>query len=195
MFYLLSAYINAVKTEVPELVFEESKKLIQIANVIKNNNIAPICKEIANNIKNCLSVYMIGRGMDYYTAQEAGLKLKEISYIHCEAYPAGELKHGTISLIDSEKFVFAFITQELTKEKTLSNVNEVISRGGKVIVFSQFNINQPNFFEFVKLPSVEELYMPLVSITYMQQIAYHTSLAVGNNPDKPRSLAKSVTVE
>ena len=195
MFYLLSAYINAVKTEVPELVFEESKKLIQIANVIKNNNIAPICKEIANNIKNCLSVYMIGRGMDYYTAQEAGLKLKEISYIHCEAYPAGELKHGTISLIDSEKFVFAFITQELTKEKTLSNVNEVISRGGKVIVFSQFNINQPNFFKFVKLPSVEELYMPLVLVTYMQQIAYHTSLAVGNNPDKPRSLAKSVTVE
>ena len=127
---------------------------------------------------------------------ESSLKLKEISYIHSEAYPAGELKHGTISLIDNNTFVFAFLTQQVIKEKTLSNIEEIISRGGKVILLTQFKLNNTNsFYKVIKLPNLDEFYMPLVSVIYMQQIAYYTSLKLGNNPDKPRSLAKSVTVE
>ncbi|MCI5714569.1 MAG: SIS domain-containing protein, partial [Firmicutes bacterium] len=122
--------------------------------------------------------------------------LKEISYIHCEAYPAGELKHGTISLIDKDQFVFAFVTQDMVKEKTLSNINEVTTRGGKVIVLSRTKLNYENkIFKEIIIPNVNEEYVPLVAVVYMQLIAYFTSLKLGNNPDKPRSLAKSVTVE
>jgi glucosamine--fructose-6-phosphate aminotransferase (isomerizing) len=151
---------------------------------------------VAEQIKDSKSLYMVGRGVDYSLALEASLKLKEISYIHSEAYPAGELKHGTISLIDKNTFVFAFITQPHIKEKTLSNVSEVISRGGKVVLFSQFKIDNVNgLTKIIKLPKCDEFYLPLVLVVYMQLIAYHTSVLIGNNPDKPRSLAKSVTVE
>lgn len=177
------------------MVFEEGNKLINIADEINNNNINDICLNIACDIKDSKSLYMIGRGLDYYLALESSLKLKEISYIHCEAYPAGELKHGTISLIDNNSFVFVFITQNMIKEKTLSNISEVISRDGKVILLSNFTPDNSKLYKFIKLPSVEEKYLPLLTVVYMQLIAYHTSLLVGNNPDKPRSLAKSVTVE
>ncbi len=196
MFYLLCAYIKAVQTENEDLVFEESKKLIEVSNIIKNNKILKTCKNIANDIYTKNNIYMIGRGLDYYLALESSLKLKEISYIHTEAYPAGELKHGTISLIDSNTFVFGFNTQSVTLEKTLSNINEVLSRDGKVIVFATKKL------EFIKppyktilVPNYLDEYMPLIVVGYMQLIAYYTALNLNLNPDKPRSLAKSVTVE
>lgn len=195
MFYLISAYLKALNTDAEGIVLEESKKLVEIANLISELDFSET-KQVAEKIKNSKSLYMIGRGLDYNLALEASLKLKEISYIHSEAYPAGELKHGTISLIDQNTFVFAFITQPHIKEKTLSNVWEVVSRGGKVVLFSQFKLDGVNKLDkFIKLPKFDEFYMPLVLVVYMQLIAYHTSLYVGNNPDKPRSLAKSVTVE
>lgn len=195
MFYLISAYFMAVKQDMENLVFNESKKLIEIADEIANLNLTKITSKVADEIKDSKTVYMVGRIADYNTALESSLKLKEISYIHSEAYPAGELKHGTISLIDNNTFVFAFLTQQTVKEKTLSNLEEIVSRGGKVIVLSQFKLNNNNFYKVIKLPNIDEFYMPLVSVVYMQQIAYYTSLKLGNNPDKPRSLAKSVTVE
>ena len=195
-FYLISSYFKAVLTGNESLVFEESKKLIETAKVIKNNKVEEICKSIATEIKDSKSAYMIGRNVDYYLALEASLKLKEISYIHCEAQPAGELKHGTISLIDPNTFVFAFVTQNSIKEKTISNINEVVSRGGKVIVLSQLKLElDKKLHKFVSLPKVDETYMPLVLVVYMQLVAYYTSLSLGLNPDKPRSLANSVTVE
>lgn len=196
MFYLLSAYINAVHTDNTDIILEESKNLVNVSNIIKNNKITDLCNQVADNIKDSQSIYMIGRNLDYYLALEASLKLKEISYIHCEAYPAGELKHGTISLIDKDQFVFAFVTQDMVKEKTLSNINEVTTRGGKVIVLSRTKLNYENkIFKEIIIPNVDEEYVPLVAVVYMQLIAYFTSLKLGNNPDKPRSLAKSVTVE
>ena len=196
MFYLISAYFMAVKRDIESLVFNESKKLIEIADEINKLNVTEIANEVAEDIKNSKTVYMVGRIADYNTALESSLKLKEISYIHSEAYPAGELKHGTISLIDNNTFVFAFLTQQVIKEKTLSNIEEIISRGGKVILLTQFKLNNTNsFYKVIKLPNLDEFYIPLVSVIYMQQIAYYTSLKLGNNPDKPRSLAKSVTVE
>ena len=195
MFYLLAAYFKAVKEDAPHLVFEEGQKIIECALFIKNNENKTLCKQIAGKIKRAQSIFMLGRGVGYYIAMEASLKLKEISYIHCEAYAAGELKHGTISLIDSDKYVFAFITEEKLKEKMLSNVNEVVSRGGKTILLSQFEIAETDKFQLIKLPKVEERFEVLIALHYMQLIAYYTSVKLGFNPDKPRSLAKSVTVE
>jgi len=138
---------------------------------------------------------MIGRNFDYVTALESSLKLKEISYIHSEAYASGELKHGTISLIDNNTFVFAFLTEKDLLEKSLSNVNEVISRGGKVILLTQYNLKSDNVYKLIKLNNIDEFYMPIVVIVIMQLIAFHVSVLKKLNPDKPRSLAKSVTVE
>ncbi len=195
IFYLLSAYFNAIKNGDESLVFDEAGRLSHLADKIEKNEIKPLCKLVAEEISSAQSIYMIGRGLDYDIAREASLKLKEISYIHCEAYPAGELKHGTISLIDSEKFVFAFATQSEIFEKTLNGVHEVVSRDGKVILFSQHMNEAEGLFRFVKLPAIDEKYVPIFVINYMQLISYYTSLKLGNNPDKPRSLAKSVTVE
>lgn len=195
VFYLLSAYFKAVQTCNEELVFEEAKNLIEVAKQIKPSLITNECKAIAHEIKDSQSLYMIGRNVDYYLSMEASLKLKEISYIHSEAYPAGELKHGTISLIDKDTFVFTILTQNSIKEKTLSNATEVVSRGGKVILFTNLKVDKSKYYKVVELPKISEFYVPILLITYMQLIAYHTSLLLGNNPDKPRSLAKSVTVE
>ncbi len=195
MFHLISAYLKALNTDAEGVVLDESKKLVEIADLISSLNFSETL-DVAQQIKDSKSLYMVGRGVDYSLALEASLKLKEISYIHSEAYPAGELKHGTISLIDKNTFVFAFITQPHIKEKTLSNVNEIISRGGKVILFSQFKLeNVSKEIKQIKLPKFDEFYLPIILVVYMQLIAYHTSVFIGNNPDKPRSLAKSVTVE
>lgn len=194
IFHLLSAYLKSIKFK-QDFVKSEGTQLVKLTAIITKNKIKHTAKKISKQIKSAQSLYMIGRGIDYNLALESSLKLKEISYIHSEAYPAGELKHGTISLIDKNTFVFAFVTQESIKDKTLSNISEVSSREGKVIVLSQFDFDKKGIFKVVKLPNINQRYIPLVAITYMQQIAYFTSVSLGNNPDKPRSLAKSVTVE
>ncbi len=191
MFHMLSAYFFGDN----DMLFEESRHLCEVASVIERANADMICQKIAKKIASSESVYMIGRGQDYVSAMEASLKLKEISYIHSEACPAGELKHGTISLITPQTYVFAFASESQSKDKALSNIAEVASRGGRVILLSPFEICDSQFEEVIALPAVAEKYSPLVSIVFMQLIAYHTSCTLGLDPDKPRSLAKSVTVE
>ena len=193
LFYLISSYFKSVLDDNAKDFDREVVKLLDVAKVISHNKIKPICQKVADEIYQSKSIYMIGRGLDYDLAREASLKLKEISYIHCEAYPAGELKHGTISLIDDKTFVFSFITQKMVKDKTQSSEKEISARGGKIIKLTQFEEN--NAFMQLSLPEVEEKYMPLIAVVYMQLISYYTSVRLGNNPDKPRSLAKSVTVE
>ncbi len=195
IFHILSKYFNYIKNGDSKMFYDEIKNLKSIATLIRNNEIKPICRHIAQKIYKSKSIYMIGRGLDYSIAAEASLKLKEISYIHCEAYPAGELKHGTISLIDKNTFVFAFVTQEKIKDKTFSNINEVVAREGKIILFSPFDNSNKKVVEEIKVPKIKERYYPLFIINYLQLISYYTALLLGNNPDKPRSLAKSVTVE
>lgn len=195
MFHMLSAYIQAVKSG-EDKIFKEYRKLCLIAKKIKAFKNKGWCREISKQIKSSESLYMIGRGLDYITAMEASLKLKEISYIHSEALPAGELKHGTISLVTSQTYVFVFANEKKLLDKSLANLSEVASRGGKIILLSQFDIKLGDKnVEVIALPKAEEKYMPLVSIVCMQLVAYYTSLELGYNPDKPRSLAKSVTVE
>ena len=154
-------------------------------------------KEFAHEIKDSKSLFYIGRSLDYATSIEAALKLKEVSYIHTEAFAAGELKHGTISLIEEATPVIAIMTQGNLLDKTLSNVEEVKSRGAKV-----FSITSKDDSRIRKvsektliLPETMDILYPILSVIPTQLMAYYTSIAKGIDVDKPRNLAKSVTVE
>jgi len=139
------------------------------------------------------NAFYIGRGLDYYVAMEAALKLKEISYVQTEGFAAGELKHGTIALIEKGTPVIAIITEESIAGHTRGNVSEVNSRGAHSLVIAMENVAHKDD-QFV-LPQVHELLTPLVSVVPTQLLSYYTSLHRGNDVDKPRNLAKSVTVE
>ena len=153
-------------------------------------------KAYAEKIKDKHSMFFIGRGIDYYAVLEGSLKLKEISYVHSEAYQAGELKHGTIALIEKGTKVIAVCTDENLVEKTISNVKEVISRGAEVLYITNCDNEVENIFEdIIVLPKTSKYFSVLLSVVPMQLIAYFTTLAKGLDVDKPRNLAKSVTVE
>lgn len=143
------------------------------------------------------SLLYIGRGLDYALSMEGSLKLKEISYIHSESYAAGELKHGTISLITDGMPVIAVATQSDLLEKTVSNIVEVKSRGAKVIVITRedFCIDEKAYDYRINIPVTDDMLMPMLAAVPMQLVAYYTSVLRGNDVDKPRNLAKSVTVE
>ena len=152
---------------------------------------------IASKIMNADSLMYIGRGLDHALSMEGSLKLKEISYIHSEAYAAGELKHGTISLITEDVPVIAIATQRDLFEKTVSNVREVKARGAKVVMVCRedVEIDKASVNYKVGLPTVSDLLMPLVTVVPLQMIAYYTAVLRGCDVDQPRNLAKSVTVE
>lgn len=143
------------------------------------------------------SLLYIGRGLDYALSMEGSLKLKEISYIHSEAYAAGELKHGTISLIYDGMPVIAVATQNALFDKTVSNIQEVKSRGAKVILVCRDSYQPEKSTADLKfgLPEFDDILMPMLAVVPLQLIAYYTSVNRGNDVDKPRNLAKSVTVE
>lgn len=152
-------------------------------------------KEIAEKIKDQNDVFFIGRGVDYALAQEGSLKLKEISYVHSEAYAAGELKHGTISLIENQTPVVAVITDDRIAAKTISNIKEVKARGAYVICITNDDYDLSCADEVIKVPKTNDLFAPLLSVIPLQTIAYELAKIKGNDVDKPRNLAKSVTVE
>ncbi len=154
-------------------------------------------KYLASLFMNCEDLFYLGRGFDYALSLEGSLKLKEISYIHSEAYAAGELKHGTISLIVEGTPVIALATQDAIFEKTLSNVKETKSRGAKVLLFCKEGTEVPEDIAdyVVKLPQYEEIFMPMLLVVPLQLFAYYMAVLRGCDVDKPRNLAKSVTVE
>ena len=127
---------------------------------------------------------------------EGSLKLKEISYIHSEAYAAGELKHGTISLIDNNTPVFAVVTKDSIKEKTISNIKEVKARGAKVIlVTNDTNIDKEIYDILIEIPKTSDLLQSMLTIVPLQVLSYEIAKLRGCDIDKPKNLAKSVTVE
>lgn len=154
-------------------------------------------KMAAQALQNASDLFFVGRGMDYSLSLEGSLKLKEISYIHSEAYAAGELKHGTISLVTDGTPIVALATQSAVYEKTLSNVKEAKARGARVLLLCGQNAQVPDELadEVVRLPQCEELFTPLLTILPLQLLAYYTSVLRGCDVDRPRNLAKSVTVE
>ena len=149
-------------------------------------------KKIADEVYQQEDVFFIGRRVDYAISLEGSLKLKEISYIHSEAYQAGELKHGTISLVNDGTVVYGILTDEETYDKTLSNLEEVISRGAKPIYISTID---KDFEDKIIIPKINKKLQPLLVVPVLQLIAYFVAVKRGCDIDKPKNLAKSVTVE
>lgn len=154
-------------------------------------------QKFADHNFNAESVFFLGRGLDYYAAMEGSLKLKEISYIHSEAYAAGELKHGTIALIEEGTLVIALATQQELYEKLLSNMKEVKSRGAHVVAIAQEGHEgvEKVADEVFYIPKINDYVTPVTTMPILQLIAYYIAVARGADVDKPRNLAKSVTVE
>lgn len=197
--YLLAfelAYANGAITK--DECMKLTAELSQMPDIIRETlELKDICSYVASKLMNAESLLYIGRGLDYALSMEGSLKLKEISYIHSESYAAGELKHGTISLITEGMPVIAVATQKKLIEKTISNIKEVKARGAMVILIcdSSIEVGEDVADYMIKLPQTDEQLMPMAAAAPLQMIAYYTSVLKGNDVDKPRNLAKSVTVE
>lgn len=176
-------------------VIDSIEALVPLVSKIleKKNKI----KEASKYIYDAVNVFYLGRGLDYTTAKEAALKLKEISYIYTEAFAAGELKHGPIALIEEGTPVLCVVTQSSLEEKMISNIKEVKARGAFVLAITKQNNKEVAKVadEVIYIPEAEDILMPVLSVIPTQLIAYYASIARGNDVDKPRNLAKSVTVE
>ncbi len=197
--YLLAFELAFAKGEISQERCKELTALLaqtpqQIEKILEDKS--PY-QYAASKLINADSLLYIGRGLDYALSMEGSLKLKEISYIHSESYAAGELKHGTISLISQGTPVIAVATQKSIFEKTLSNIKEVKARGAMVILVCTEGIKLEEGVADIVLtiPEFEEVLMPMPAVVPLQLIAYYTSVLRGNDVDKPRNLAKSVTVE
>ena len=180
-----SEFINALKKDILEL----PKK---IEETLKTNE---QIKKFAKQIYQEKDVFFLGRGIDETVAKEGSLKLKEISYIHSESYAAGELKHGPIALIENGITVISIMTDPNLVKKTVSNIQEVITRGAKTLVISNQNIDKNMFDVTIDIPETNCFVSPILSIVPLQLLAYYISKEKGLDVDKPRNLAKSVTVE
>ncbi|MBN2094605.1 MAG: isomerizing glutamine--fructose-6-phosphate transaminase [Candidatus Aenigmarchaeota archaeon] len=183
------AYAAANRMQEAELELEAISK--KIPEILAENE--ALLKDLAEKFKGKRHFYYIAKGIDFAIASEGALKLKELSYIHAEGMPAGELKHGTISLIEKGTPLVVVCPKDYTFDETLSNAREAKSRGAYVIAVS--DEHRDLYDAWIKIPKVGELFYPLVSVIPLQLFAYYMAVACGKNPDKPRNLAKSVTVK
>jgi glutamine---fructose-6-phosphate transaminase (isomerizing) len=198
-FYLLGIYMAQVKETISEssrvALIDALMQLPQQAEEVLKH--AEAIRQFSESIKDHKSLFFIGRGIDYAVSLEGSLKLKEISYIHSEAYAAGELKHGTLALIEEGIPVIALATQDELYEKMTSNIVEVKARGAHTLgVALEGNKDLAKTVDEVfYIPATLPLFTPALAVIPLQLLSYYTSLALGNDVDKPRNLAKSVTVE
>ena len=198
--YLLAFQLALVRQTVePAQIQTLCSQLLDIPAQLETllHEVEDECQYYASKFQNAKDLFFIGRGVDYALSLEGSLKLKEISYIHSEAYAAGELKHGTISLITDDIPVIALATQKALYEKTISNIKEVKARGAKVLLVCREDANLAGELSeyLIKIPLIPDILMPMLSIAPLQLFAYYTSVLRGCDVDKPRNLAKSVTVE
>ena len=180
------------KEEVAHLkqdILELPKKLDEVLKT------ADKVKEFSHKIYQEKDVFFLGRGVDETVARESALKLKEISYIHAESYPAGELKHGPIALIENGITVISIMTDPKLVEKTVSNIQEVITRGAKTLVVTNQKVDNTMFDLVINIPETNPFISPILSVVPLQLLSYYISKEKGLDVDKPRNLAKSVTVE
>ena len=196
---LLGLYMADIRGSMPkERISELVRGLKEIPTQISRTleDVDPI-KTFARQYGFNENVFFIGRSLDYDVALEGSLKLKEISYIHAEAYAAGELKHGTLALIVDGVPVIAIATQKSVYEKTLSNIKEVKARDAVVIgIASDADTELEKYVDHViKVPETDEMLIPLLTVVPLQLLAYYAAITRGHDVDKPRNLAKSVTVE
>ena len=175
-----------------EDIKKEMENIVDIIDKILHND---IYKVIADKIYMNKNIFFLGRLIDYSLALEGSLKLKEISYINSATYPAGELKHGTISLIENNTPVISIITEDSIKDKTISNIKEIKARGAMSIVLTNSIIDNDIYDEIITIPQVNKFIQPIITIIPLQILAYYVAKNNGCDIDKPRNLAKSVTVE
>ena len=180
------------KEEISKLKKDILKLPTQIEEVLKDTN---QIKNFAKKVYKEKNMFFLGRGTDYAVSLEGSLKLKEISYIHSESYASGELKHGPIALIENGVTVITTMTNSDLVEKSISNVQEVVTRGAKVLAITSEDIKNDGISEMIKIPKTNEFVSPILSVIPMQLFAYYISKEKGLDVDKPRNLAKSVTVE
>lgn len=196
-FYLFAIGLAEIKKTAKQTELDDMKnQLLSLSEVVSEILTSESeIKTLAEKIANERDIYFLGRGLDYFVALEASLKLKEISYIHSDAYASGELKHGPIALIEPGTVVISICTNPEISNKLNSNVKEVTARGARTIGFTACLSDTAAFDEIVKLPKVNPLLAPLPAIIPLQMLAYYVCTAKGFDVDKPRNLAKSVTVE
>lgn len=199
VFYLLALYIAELRNYISEETYKNYLNEVEnipekIKSVLENHE---IIKETAEFFKDKTNGFYIGRGLDYKTALEGSLKIKEVSYIHTEAFPSGELKHGTIALIEDGTPVVVIATQKNLIEKSVSNIKEVKARGAYIITIGYENCENLKEVsdKFISIPDCNDIFAGFLSVIPLQLLAYYTSTAKGIDVDKPRNLAKSVTVE
>ncbi len=189
-------FAEILETQTSEFIATLKKDILElpkkIEETLKTNE---KIKEFAKQIYQEKDVFFLGRGIDETVAKEGSLKLKEISYIHSESYAAGELKHGPIALIENGITVISIMTDPSLVKKTVSNIQEVITRGAKTLVISNQNIDKNMFDVTIDIPETNCFVSPILSIIPLQLLAYYISKEKGLDVDKPRNLAKSVTVE
>ncbi|MGM0471132.1 MAG: glutamine--fructose-6-phosphate transaminase (isomerizing) [Bacillota bacterium] len=200
VFYLLTVYFAEIKGTLPqnkiaELVMALNDIPDYVAEIIEENE--AVIEEFATEFDDHQNAFFIGRSLDYAVALEGALKLKEISYLHAEAYPAGELKHGTLALIEEGVPVVALATQQSVLDKTLSNIQEVQARGAAVtgLVLADNSEVGRALDHVIKLPAVPEVLTSILTVVPLQLLAYYVAVEKGCDVDQPRNLAKSVTVE
>lgn len=197
--YLLALYIASLIGSISSEEYDHYiKEMLRLPELIgKTLEKQSEIQRFASEHFNAKSIFFIGRGLDYYLSMESSLKLKEISYIHSEAYPGGELKHGTIALIEKGTLVVCSLTQDQLMEKMISNISEVKARGA--IVLGITTENQEKAIracdEVFTIPPIHPVLAPMLAITPSQLFAYYMAVNKGCDVDKPRNLAKSVTVE
>lgn len=196
---LMALHVARIKGTMPEsrfrqILFEMEAVPNKIEEVLKLND---KIKDIAFKYKDASNALYLGRGYTFPVALEGALKLKEISYIHAEGYPAAEMKHGPIALIDEEMPVFVIATKGANYEKVVSNIQEVKARKGKVIaVVTAGDKDVKGMADYtIEIPETDEALVPLISVIPLQLLSYHIAVMRGCNVDQPRNLAKSVTVE
>ncbi|HHU86818.1 MAG: glutamine--fructose-6-phosphate transaminase (isomerizing) [Pelotomaculaceae bacterium] len=197
--YLLALHLAALRGTLEPgergALLAEMKNLAAKAQRVLDNS--AVIREFAGEIAAGRSLFYMGRGLDYAVAMEGSLKLKEVSYIHAEAYAAGELKHGTLALIEENVPVVALATQEALFDKMVSNIQEVNARGASVLALAMEGLEEVEKVakSVVYIPKTHPLLAPVLTVIPLQLLAYYTAVARGCDVDKPRNLAKSVTVE
>ncbi len=200
VFYLLAIHLAQIKESISQ---EKASKLItdlknipnQVSQIIKGSE--ELFEEFASEYAKHDNAFFIGRGLDYAVALEGALKLKEISYLHAESYPAGELKHGTLALIEEDVPVVALATQKSVLDKTLSNIQEVQARGASVtgVVLNKKDEVVDALDHAIEIPETEEVLTSILTVIPLQLLAYYVAVEKDCDVDQPRNLAKSVTVE
>ena len=193
---ILAIYFAETLELTDKNILELKNNILELPSKIEETlKCAEQIKEFGHRIYQEKDVFFLGRGIDETVAKESALKLKEISYIHADSYPAGELKHGPIALIENDITVISIMTDKNLVEKTVSNIQEVTTRGAKTLVVTNQNIDDKMFDTVIHIPETNTFISPILSVIPLQLLAYYISKEKGLDVDKPRNLAKSVTVE